>query len=78
MVGALLFLAAAAKPPPDDKVSPGLLGFLVTFGLVLATVLLMRSMVGHLRKVRYSPPPDGEPPGSDQQPPEPRGSTEPS
>lgn len=54
-------LAAVTKPPPDDKVSPGLLGFLVTFALVLATVLLMRSMVGHLRKVRYSPGPGDQP-----------------
>ncbi len=44
-------------PPPDDQVSPGLLGFAVVFGLALATVLLIRSMVYHLRKVRYSPDP---------------------
>ena len=43
--------------PPDDQVSPGLLGFLVTFALVLVTIVLIRSMVGHLRKVRYSPDP---------------------
>ena len=56
MVSALTtVLVAVAKPPPDDKVSPGLLGFLVTFALVLVTILLMRSMVGHLRKVRYAP-----------------------
>lgn len=45
--------------PDPDKVSPGLLGFLVIFALALVTVLLVRSMVGHLRKVRYSTPPEG-------------------
>jgi Na+-transporting methylmalonyl-CoA/oxaloacetate decarboxylase gamma subunit len=34
--------------------SPGVLGFLVVFFLAVATWLLIRSMVGHLRKVRYS------------------------
>ena len=44
-------LAAGADP---RYASPGVLGFLVIFGLALVTWLLMRSMVGHLRKVRYS------------------------
>jgi hypothetical protein len=70
-------LADTVKPPPDDKVSPGLLGFLVTFAVVLATVLLIRSMVGHLRKVRYSPDPSqgDQPgrPGREGQPDEPAG-----
>jgi hypothetical protein len=50
-----------AAPPPDDQVGPGLLGFAVIFGLALATVLLIRSMVYHLRKVRYSPDPAAPP-----------------
>jgi hypothetical protein len=33
--------------------SPGVAGFLVVFFLAVATYLLIRSMVGHLRKVRY-------------------------
>lgn len=37
--------------------SPGLAGFLVTFALAIATWLLIRSMVGRLRKVRYGPDP---------------------
>ena len=58
----VLQLVAAGTPPPDDTVGPGVGGFLVMFVLALATVLLIRSMVGHLRKVRYSPEPDaGEP-----------------
>ena len=49
-----------SSPPPRrraDTVSPGIAGFLVVFVLALATVVLIRSMVGHLRKVRYSPDP---------------------
>ena len=48
-----------ATTPSADTVSPGIAGFLVIFALALATVLLIRSMVGHLRKVRYGPGPDG-------------------
>ncbi len=56
-------LVAATGPqgPNEDTVSPGLLGFLTVFGLALAVVLLVRSMVKHLRKVRYSLDPDGNP-----------------
>jgi hypothetical protein len=49
----------AAAAPPDWKVTPGLLGFAVTFALVIAFLLLIRSMIGHLRKVRYTPEPGG-------------------
>jgi hypothetical protein len=50
----------AATRPADSTVGPGVGGFLVIFALAVATVLLIRSMVGHLRKVRYGPgPPDG-------------------
>ena len=59
----MLVLALAAvgadTAPAADTVSPGIAGFLVVFVLALATVVLIRSMVGHLRKVRYSPEPDG-------------------
>jgi hypothetical protein len=71
----VLQLMAATTPPPDDAVGPGVGGFLVIFVLALATVLLIRSMVGHLRKVRYSPGPDaGEPERSDD--PAPTGESE--
>ena len=56
-----VFVPAAAVPP--ENAGPGLLGFLAIFGVALVTVLLMRSMVGHLRKVRYGPGPDGDAPG---------------
>jgi hypothetical protein len=51
-----------------NSVSPGIVGFITIFILGLATWLLIRSMVGHLRKVRYSTDPaqedDGTTPGS--------------
>jgi len=45
--------AALAAGQDPRYASPGVLGFLVVFFLALATWLLVRSMVGHLRKVRY-------------------------
>jgi hypothetical protein len=56
----VVLLVAAQSPPPDDTVGPGVGGFLAIFALALATVFLIRSMVGHLRKVRYGPGPEGE------------------
>jgi len=55
-----LLLASGTTPatnPDPDRVTPGLAGFLVVFGIALVTVLLIRSMTSHLRKVRYSPDP---------------------
>jgi hypothetical protein len=54
---------SAAATIDQDSVGPGLAGFLVMFALAIAVVLLVRSMVGHLRKVRYGPGPDGLGPG---------------
>ncbi len=68
---AALWLGATVAPGEDNfdpsTVSPGLGGFLVTFALALAVVVLARSMAHHLRKVRYS-----EPPQDPQDPREPR------
>lgn len=50
------FLATTVKTVPDpDTVSPGFAGFLVVFCLAVVTVLLIRSMVKHLRNVNYAP-----------------------
>ena len=54
-------LPAATAP---ENVGPGFAGFLAIFAIAVATVLLLRSMVGHLRKVRYGPGPDDGTPGS--------------
>ena len=51
-----------AAGPSLETVGPGFAGFLAIFGVALATVLLLRSMVGHLRKVRYSPDPAAQTP----------------
>jgi hypothetical protein len=59
MTVALGLLQAAPSP---ETVGPGFGGFLAIFGVALATVFLLRSMVGHLRKVRYSPDPAAEDP----------------
>ncbi len=61
-------LPGAQQPPPDDVVGPGVGGFIAIFLLALATVLLIRSMVGHLRKVRYGPGPADD---AEQAPPSP-------
>jgi hypothetical protein len=39
--------------PIDESLGPGLLGFIVTFALALACIVLFRSMTGHLRKVTH-------------------------
>jgi Na+-transporting methylmalonyl-CoA/oxaloacetate decarboxylase gamma subunit len=36
-----------------DQVTPGALGFFATFFMVLAIILLMRSMTKRIRRVRY-------------------------
>lgn len=46
-------VAAFAAGQDPRYASPGVLGFLVVFFLAVATWLLVRSMAGHLRKVRY-------------------------
>jgi hypothetical protein len=55
-VGAALLVAPPPTPAgeldPYD-VSPGLIGFLVVFAIVLACIPLFRSMTGKLRKVEH-------------------------
>jgi hypothetical protein len=51
-----------AATPSLETVGPGFAGFLAIFAIAVATVLLLRSMVGHLRKVRYSPDPAAQEP----------------
>jgi hypothetical protein len=40
--------------PDPTNISPGLVGFLATLGLVLAAIALFFSMTRHLRKVDYA------------------------
>jgi len=39
--------------PIDQSLGPGFLGFIITFALAVASILLFRSMAKHLRKVRH-------------------------
>jgi hypothetical protein len=39
--------------PSDDQVTPGYVGFLVTFALAVVVVLLIIDMVRRIRRVRY-------------------------
>lgn len=59
----LIFLAAtepAIPSPPglrpglsEDQITPGTLGFIITFGIVIVMVFLIRDMVKRIRRVRY-------------------------
>ncbi len=68
MLSALAASIMAADADDPRGFGPGWLGFLVLFLMAVATYLLIRSMTGHLRKVRYSPEPEA-PPADDAQPP---------
>lgn len=37
----------------EDQITPGLLGFVVTFSIVVIMVFLIRDMVKRIRRVRY-------------------------
>jgi hypothetical protein len=50
-----VLLSTTVKTIPNpDTVSPGFAGFVVVFLLAVATVVLIRSMVKHLRNVTYA------------------------
>jgi hypothetical protein len=59
---AVLLADVQQKTPPPDTVSPGFAGFVAVFLLTVATILLIRSMVKHLRKLRYTPEPESAAP----------------
>ncbi len=44
----------------EDQITPGLLGFVVTFGIVVIMVFLIRDMVKRIRRVRYRAQVEGE------------------
>ena len=52
-----------AKELDPTQVSPGVIGFIVTFALALVCWLLFRSLTTHLRRVSHSPEPT-EPAGA--------------
>ncbi|WP_405685006.1 hypothetical protein [Streptomyces sp. NBC_00057] len=57
---ALTHLVPLAKEVDDNKVTPGLLGFLVFAALAGGVWLLMKSMNRHMGKVDFEEAPDPE------------------
>ncbi|SDZ35666.1 hypothetical protein [Herbiconiux ginsengi] len=58
MIGAVLSLAGSvladdAVTPDPDTVTPGIIGFIVTFLVAIVTVLLIIDMVRRVRRVNY-------------------------
>lgn len=53
-------LAALAKEVDEDKVTPGVLGFIVFAAMALAVWALMKSMSKHMGKVEFEETPQKE------------------
>ena len=59
--GAALWFAASVAPversgqdrPADELIGPGIIGFLVTFGVAVALVFLVRDMNRRIQRLRY-------------------------
>ncbi|OUD03465.1 hypothetical protein [Streptomyces swartbergensis] len=66
---AMTHLVTFAQEVDEDKVTPGVLGFIVFAAMALAVWALMKSMSRHMNKVDFTQAPDpkaeqGEPEGS--------------
>ncbi|MDH6624863.1 hypothetical protein M2271_002667 [Streptomyces sp. LBL] len=57
---AMTHLATLAKEVDDDKVTPGVLGFIVFAVMALAVWALMKSMSRHMNKVDFTESSDGK------------------
>ncbi|MFE2213738.1 hypothetical protein ACFW93_17480 [Streptomyces canus] len=57
---AMTHLATLAKEVDEDKVTPGVLGFIVFAVMALAVWALMKSMSKHMNKVDFKESPDEE------------------
>ncbi|MEU5438060.1 hypothetical protein AB0G73_32475 [Streptomyces sp. NPDC020719] len=55
---ALTHLVPLAKEVDDNKVTPGVLGFIVFAALAAGVWMLMKSMNRHMRKVDFEETPD--------------------
>lgn len=53
-------LVPLAKEIDNDKVTPGVLGFIVFAALAVGVWLLMKSMNRHMGRVNFEEAPDGE------------------
>ncbi|MFF7732834.1 MULTISPECIES: hypothetical protein [unclassified Streptomyces] len=61
---AMTHLVSFAKEVDEDKVTPGVLGFIVFAAMALAVWALMKSMSRHMNRVDFTQVPD---PKADQQ-----------
>ncbi|MEU6176842.1 hypothetical protein [Streptomyces coeruleorubidus] len=57
---AMTHLVSFAKEVDEDKVTPGVLGFIVFAAMALAVWALMKSMSRHMNKVDFAQAPDPE------------------
>ncbi|WP_307026545.1 hypothetical protein [Streptomyces canus] len=57
---AMTHFATFAKEVDEDKVTPGVLGFIVFAAMALAVWVLMKSMSKHMGKVDFKETPDPE------------------
>ncbi|MEU6910616.1 hypothetical protein ABZ935_35670 [Streptomyces coeruleorubidus] len=57
---AMTHLVSFAKEVDEDKVTPGVLGFIVFAAMALAVWALMKSMSRHMNKVDFTQAPDPE------------------
>ncbi|MFF1304039.1 hypothetical protein [Streptomyces sp. NPDC058307] len=55
---AMTHLVTFAKEVDEDKVTPGVLGFIVFAAMALAVWALMKSMSKHMKKVDFTEPAD--------------------
>ncbi len=63
-------LVSFAKEVDEDKVTPGVLGFIVFAAMALAVWALMKSMSRHMNKVDFTQAPDPEAEQAEQAEPE--------
>ncbi|NNN32457.1 hypothetical protein HLK59_19245 [Streptomyces sp. S3(2020)] len=62
---AMTHFATFAKEVDEDKVTPGVLGFIVFAAMALAVWVLMKSMSKHMGKVDFQESPETEPTTAD-------------
>ncbi|MCK8435393.1 hypothetical protein G3I77_20945 [Streptomyces sp. D2-8] len=68
---AMTHLVSFAKEVDEDKVTPGVLGFIVFAAMALAVWALMKSMNRHMNRVDFTQVPDPEAAQPEQSPAEP-------
>ncbi|MFJ8051496.1 hypothetical protein [Streptomyces luteogriseus] len=65
---AMTHLVSFAKEVDEDKVTPGVLGFIVFAAMALAVWALMKSMSRHMNRVDFTQVPDPKAEQSEQTP----------